>query len=146
MRKRTGTACTALVVLAAWAGACVGDPADNARGPALKLSADQRAITACVTAFVSRMLPTDGSHIRTLIPTDYPRVFTDVDASNRESAKVMELSMTAYGSGGGKPLAKAECIVSAGARVLDLSLVALDRAGLEHLTMNDLKLTLTKGS
>jgi len=58
----------------------------------------------------------------------------------------MQLTMIAYGSSAGKPLAKAQCTVSASSHVLDLYPVALDRAELEHLTANEMKPTFKKGS
>jgi hypothetical protein len=146
MRKRIGTAFAAFTVLAIWAGTCSADPTDDARAPAPTLSADQKAINACVTAFISKVLPSDESHVQIAIPSGRPTVFAAQDARDRESTKVMQLTMTAYSSGAGTQLAKAQCTVSAGARVLDLSAVALDPSRLAHLTAKDLKFTFTKGS
>lgn len=142
MRKGTEAVCAAVAILAASAVACAGDLAGETQGSAPKLSADQKAITPCVTALISRMHPSGGSHVRTVIPSGYGRVFSDTDASNRESTKVMELTMTAYRAGTKELLAQAVCTVGPSALVLDLSMIVLNPAGLEHLTLSDLRLTI----
>ncbi len=144
MRQGTEAVIAAVAILAASAVACAADLAGDTRGSASTLSADQKAITACVTALVSRMHPSGGSHARTVIPSGHARVFSDLDASDRESAKVMQLKMTAYRAGTKELLATAECTVDSSALVLDLSMIVLNPSRLEQLTLSDLKFKIAK--
>ncbi len=145
MRQGTEAVFAAVAILAASAVACAGHPPGDTQESTPKLSADQSAITACVTALISRMHPSGDSHVRTVLPSSYARVFSDLDASDRESAKVMELTMTAYRAGTKELLAKAECTVDHNALVLDLSMIVLNPAGLEQLTLSDLRLMIVGG-
>lgn len=135
----------AVAILAGPALACAGDLAGDTQRSLPKLSADQRAISACVTALNSRMHPSGGGQVRTVIPPSSARVFSDLDASDRESAKVMKLTMTAYVAGTKEPLAKAECTVDNRALVIDLFMTVLNSARLEQLSLNDIRLTIGGG-
>jgi hypothetical protein len=145
MRRGTEAVFAAVAVLAASAVACAGDSARDAQGLPPKLSVDQRAITACIAALISRMHPSGDSQVRAVIASPYMRVFSNLDAGDRESAKVMELKMTAYRAGTKELLVKAACTVDNSAIVLDLSMTVLNPAGLEQLTLSDLKLTVVGG-
>jgi hypothetical protein len=91
------------------------------------------------------MHPSGDSQVRAVIASPYMRVFSNLDAGDRESAKVMELKMTAYRAGTKELLVKAACTVDNSAIVLDLSMTVLNPAGLEQLTLSDLKLTVVGG-
>lgn len=145
MRRGKEAVFAAVAVLAASAIACAGDTAGSTQGQPSKLSADQRAITACIAALISRMHPSGDSQVRAVIPSSYMRAFSNLDASDRESTKVMELKMTAYRAGTKELLAKAACTVDSSAIVLELSMTVLNPAGLEQLTLSDLKLTIVGG-
>ncbi len=94
MRRGKEAVFAAVAVLAASAIACAGDTAGSTQGQPSKLSADQRAITACIAALISRMHPSGDSQVRAVIPSSYMGDFSNLDASDRESTKVMELKMT----------------------------------------------------
>lgn len=86
---------------------------------------DQRAIDACVSAFSSAIHGSGRTKVRAAIP-GYAPVFSDLDAVDRESSKVMRVEMRAYSANSNKLLAKSVCTVSINAIVLNLSVDAFE--------------------
>lgn len=83
-------------------------------------SVDQRAISACVTAFESKIEAAGQAQVRVSIP-NYSQVFSKLDDMDRETSKVMEVEMNASLKKTGNLLAKSVCTVSINAIVLNLS-------------------------
>lgn len=92
-------------------------------------------------ALISKIHPDGSSHVRTVIPSIHARLFSALDTGDGESAKIMELTITAYRTGTQELLVKAKCTVDPSALVLDLSLIVLGPARLEQLTLSQLRLT-----
>jgi hypothetical protein len=87
---------------------------------------DEQAVNACAAAFASKVLPAGHAPVRVVMPSQEPPIFSKLDAMDRESSKLMEVTMEAYAAGVAQPVARSVCTVGIHAIVVDLT---AERAG-----------------
>jgi uncharacterized membrane protein YadS len=122
-------ACSCVAGASAWASEEVLIQSGQERG-----NPEVKAINACFTAFINRIMPAARVKVRTVI-ADQRQVF---HASTIEQR--MNVEMTAKQGSHGAVLASGYCTVDRGARVQYLSTTVVNAEKLASLTVKDLSL------
>jgi hypothetical protein len=131
-------------IAAAATGVAANQGVSSGSQGAAPLSLDQKATSACFSAFIAKMIPGSAVRARSAMPADGTSIFSSVGGSLLAPYKIMEVEMTVNSVSNNALLATSVCTVNRDAKVLRLSTRLTDAAKLTGFTLKDIKLTMTK--
>jgi hypothetical protein len=113
--------------------------------PNKKPSLDERATSACLNTFITRLLPGSQFHYRAVAAPDGKRIFSEGGADFLAPMRHMTVEMTAVAARGNEVLATAHCVVNRDAKVLRLETRVTDKARVANLVPADVRLKMVRG-